>query len=275
MRRLLSIVLIFTSLTLNAQKVGISLCGGAALGYAHLGFLQAMEEAGIQPDCVSGTSMGAIIGMMYAAGYSPLEIKELIHKEHMDKLIGLFRLDLRRNGGIMGTEHIQKLLLKYVPHNNFDSLKIRFYCCSSNMNLLQPYYQGHGDRLVQHVMASAAIPGIFAPVLIDSTYYFDGFFHDNMPVQPLIDEHCDRRIGSYIILEHNGKTNNHRRLWMHAYNYIAFATSQKSIPLLTDVITIDPGSIWVDDFKKLEELYQIGYQAGKTYFENQISSGIE
>lgn len=113
------------------------------------------------------------------------------------------------------------------------------------------------------------------PVLIDSTYYFDGFFHDNMPVQPLIEEQCDRRIGSYIILEHNGKTNNHRRLWMHAYNYIAFATSQKSIPLLTDVITIDPGNIWVDDFKKLEELYQIGYQAGKTYFENQISSGIE
>ena len=70
----------------KAQKVGVALSGGAALGYAHLGVLQAMEEAGIRPECVSGTSMGAVMGMMYAAGYKPQEIKEIIKKEHFDHL---------------------------------------------------------------------------------------------------------------------------------------------------------------------------------------------
>ena len=69
--------------TAHSQKVGVSLAGGAALGYAHLGFLQAMDEAGIKPDCIVGTSMGAIVGMLYAAGNSPEEILQYIKDEEL------------------------------------------------------------------------------------------------------------------------------------------------------------------------------------------------
>ena len=107
-------------------KVGISLSGGAALGYAHIGFLQAMDEAGIRPDCIAGTSMGAIIGMMYAAGYAPREILQIVRKEHMNRLSGIYHFELRHKGGLMSTRHLQKVLSAYVPHNHFDSLPIRF-----------------------------------------------------------------------------------------------------------------------------------------------------
>lgn len=267
MKRIIVVFFTILCIGVQAQKVGVSLSGGGALGYAHIGFLQAMDEAGIQPSCISGTSMGAIIGMMYAAGYTPAEIKTLVHEEKMDRILRLFRLDFRRNGGLMGTEHIQKILLKYVPHNSFDSLKIKFYCCSSDMNHLTPHYQCSGGRLMEYVMSSAAIPGIFAPVVIDSIYYFDGGFHDNLPVKPLMDEQCDVRIGSYLLLEKPEDVRSLKKLWLHAYHYSAFATAQNSLPRLTDVITINPQSYWIDDFKNLDELYEIGYRAGKEYFD--------
>ena len=82
----------------GTAKTGISLCGGAALGYAHLGFLQAMEEAGIRPDCIAGTSMGAIMGMMYAAGYKPQEIKEIVKKGAFQPPLGAGALECSAPG---------------------------------------------------------------------------------------------------------------------------------------------------------------------------------
>ncbi len=269
MKRVTFLLIMIGSMCAQAQKVGISLSGGGALGFATLGFLQAMVVAGLTPDCIAGTSMGAIIGMMYAAGYSPQQIKEMAHKEKFDRISGVFRLDFRRDGGLMNTERIQKILLKYVPHNHFDSLHISFTCCSSDMNNLKPYYQNHGGNLVQYVMSSAAIPGIFAPVVVDSVYLYDGGFHDNLPVQPLLDEECDVRIGSYLVLEHTGEVKDLKKLWLHAYHYSSFSTAKANLPGFTHVVTIDPGDYWIDDFRKMEELYQIGYEAGIAYFQSQ------
>ena len=67
----------------NGKQLGVALCGGSAFGYAHLGFLQALDEAGVEVDRISGTSMGAIVGMFYAAGYSPREIVNIIKQERM------------------------------------------------------------------------------------------------------------------------------------------------------------------------------------------------
>ena len=86
---------------LNAEGVqlGVALCGGSAFGYAHLGFLQALEEAGVRVDRVSGTSMGAIVGMFYAAGYSPREIVDIVKKERMVRKARIFKPPSRRRDG--------------------------------------------------------------------------------------------------------------------------------------------------------------------------------
>ena len=250
----------------GTAKTGISLCGGAALGYAHLGFLQAMEEAGIRPDCIVGTSMGAIMGMMYAAGYKPQEIKEIVKKEHFDRLWGLVPLSVPRRGGLIPMTRIRRVLLKYVPHDSFDSLSIRFYCCTFDVNRLQPVYMGKGDSLVRYVCASAAIPTLFSPIRINGNYCVDGGVCDNLPVRPLLEEGCDVRIGVNLLLEKPGRPMLAETIGLHALSYCVFATSQSSLEQLTGVVTIDPGEYWMTDFNKVDELYEIGYQAGKRYF---------
>lgn len=256
------------ALPLQAQKTGISLSGGAALGYAHLGFLQAMDEAGIRPDCICGTSMGAVMGMMYAAGYKPQEIKEIVKKEHMDRIGGLFRFNLKHKGGLISTRHLEKTLRKYVPHDNFDSLEIRFYCCTSDMNHLKAVYRGYGDSLIRYVLASAAMPGIFAPIRLNGAYCVDGGVHDNLPVQPLLDEGCDVRIASFLLIEQPSDDKKVKDLWMHAYSYCTFSTALSQLEKFTDIVSIDPGDYWLTDFRKIDELYETGYRTGKQYIEN-------
>ena len=250
----------------KAQKVGVALSGGAALGYAHLGVLQAMEEAGIRPECVSGTSMGAVMGMMYAAGYKPQEIKEIVKKEHFDRLLGLVPLSVPRRGGLIPMSRIRRVLLKYVPHDSFDSLAIRFYCCTFDVNRLQPVYMGRGDSLVRYVCASAAIPTLFSPIRINGNYCVDGGVCDNLPVRPLLEEGCDVRIGVNLLLEKPGRPMLAETIGLHALSYCVFATSQSSLEQLTGLVTIDTGEYWMTDFNKVDELYEIGYQAGKRYF---------
>lgn len=262
------LVLCLFSLPLQAQKTGVSLSGGAALGYAHLGFLQAMDEAGIRPDCICGTSMGAIMGMFYAAGYKPQEIKEIAKKEHMDRIYGLSRFSLKHKGGLLNTRHIEKILRKYIPHNNFDSLPIRFYCCTSDMNHLKAIYKGSGDSLISYVVASAAVPGIFAPIQIDGAYCMDGGIHDNLPALPLIAEQCEVRIASLLLTEQASDNKKLKNLWMHAYSYSGYATGLAQLDKFTDIVRIDPGGYWLTDFRKIEELYDIGYRTGKAYFES-------
>ena len=252
--------------TAHAQKVGVSLAGGAALGYAHLGFLQAMDEAGVKPDCIVGTSMGAIIGMLYAAGYSPEEILQFIKDEEMDQLTGIVFFSLHKKGGFISTDRIQKMLLKYVPHNSFDSLKCRFYCCSFNVDSIKPVYKGSGDNLVKYVMASSAVPIVFSPVWINDCPHVDGGVYDNLPIQPLLDEQCDIRIGSLLLLEKPQQKHDVASLWLRSVFSVPFMNSFQHVDQFTDIIKIDPQEYRLIDFKHVDELYQIGYEAGKEYF---------
>ena len=182
----------------NGKQLGVALCGGSAFGYAHLGFLQALDEAGVEVDRISGTSMGAIVGMFYAAGYSPREIVNIIKQERMLRKTNIFRLNFKNDGGLADYGRMREIMLKYVPHNSFDSLEIPFYCCVADMNHLKPVYVSTGGKLREFVSASASVPRVFAPVMIDSVYYVDGYIFNNLPVEPLIEAGCDVTIGLYI-----------------------------------------------------------------------------
>jgi NTE family protein len=262
-------VILGTSLAAEAQKTGVTLGGGGAVGYAHIGVLQAMEEAGVKPDCIVGSSMGSVIAVLYAQGYSPQEIVKMLKKERMNHLGHLYRPHLRRAGGIIDTRRIQRILKKYVPHNSFDSLKTKFYCCAMSMNDLAPRYQCSGGNLAEYVMASVAIPALFAPVEINGVYYFDGGMMDYLPVEPLIKEGCERRIGINIDIERPRKITSPKGLWAHAYTNSCYRTSFKTLPFFTDVISIDPTHFWMHNFKKMDSIYDIGYSTGKRYFSEQ------
>ncbi len=246
-------------------KIGISLSGGSALGYAHLGILQAMEEAGFKPDCIVGTSMGAIMGVLYAAGHSPQHIRDLLKEEKVDHILHLAFPNIPQPGGLVNTGRIQKILLKYLPSNNFSMLKTKYYCCVSNMNTLEPEYHCEGDNLVQYVMASACMPVAFAPIKINNCYYVDGGIQDHLPIQPLLDEQCDIRIGSNVLVEKPG----HKRvqlIWIHAFLCCSFFTYKHTADKFTNVIPVNTGKYWITDFKELDAIYNIGYRIGTEYF---------
>lgn len=256
--------------TLNAGGVqlGVALCGGSAFGYAHLGFLQALEDAGVRVDRISGTSMGAIVGMFYAAGYSPREIVDIVKKERMVRKSRIFKPNLHHDGGMADYTHLRKMMAKYIPYNSFDSLKIPFYCCVSDMNHLKPVYVSTGNKLREYVSASASVPRVFAPVMIDSVYYVDGYIFNNLPVEPLIDAGCNVTIGLYIqrdtVME---RIDDPSIISSRAFAVNSNLCTLDHVHLCTYGIAIKVGDLGKLDFGKIDEFFEYGYKAGKEFLE--------
>ena len=256
--------------TLNnaGVQLGVALCGGSAFGYAHLGFLQALEDAGVRVDRVSGTSMGAIVGMFYAAGYSPREIVNIIKEERMVKKSRIFKPNFHYDGGLADYERLRGTMAKYVPHNSFDSLKIPFHCCVSDMNHLRPVYVSTGGNLREFVSASASVPRVFAPVMIDSVYYVDGYIFNNLPVEPLIDAGCNVTIGLYIqrdtVME---RIDDPGIIASRAFAVNSNLCTLDHVHLCTYGVAIKVGNLGKLDFGKIDEFFEYGYKAGKEFLE--------
>lgn len=260
----------------DSVRIGVSLCGGSAKGYAHLGFLQAMDDAGIKIDCISGTSMGAIVGMFYAAGYSPMEIIEIIKHERMLKKRRIFRLNLKRDGGLADMSRMREMMLKYVPHDSFDSLKIPFYCCVTDVTNARPVYVSTGGRLCEWVTASASIPRVFAPMLIDSVYYVDGYILNNLPVEPLVEAGCNVRIGVFFVGGKKKKPlDNPKDVAAKAFALNSNLCTYDHLHLCTHKVGINVHGLKKLDFDKIDEFYLYGYQAGIEFLQKLLKQENE
>jgi NTE family protein len=173
-------------------KTGLVLSGGGARGFAHLGVLQALNEAGIYPDIISGTSAGALAGVMYCDGHSPREILKLMTRNS--------RLDYMRpilpRDGILEISGINKILETNLTARKFEELKLPLIVCATDLNNGTPVYFSKGD-LITSVIASSSIPVMFKPVIINKIYYVDGGVLDNLPVKP-VETKCSLLIGSFV-----------------------------------------------------------------------------
>jgi NTE family protein len=173
-------------------KTGIVLSGGGARGFSHLGVLQALNEAGIFPDAISGVSSGAIAGVFYADGYKPVEILNL--------LSGNKRLDYMSfampNYGLMEMTGLLKILSRYLTARSFEELKIPLFVAATNLNYGKITYFSSGD-LINVIVASSSIPVLFKPTIINSLEYVDGGVIDNLPIHPL-SRKCETLIGSHV-----------------------------------------------------------------------------
>jgi NTE family protein len=181
------------------EKIGICLSGGGALGFAHIGALQALEEVGIKPNYVSGTSMGSIIGVLYAAGYSPAEILQLIEKEKVYKIYNILKLDVTGKTGLAQSAKLRKILHNCIPYNTFDSLEKFFAVCCTDIKNGRASIFSSGNHLKEYVIASSSIPYIFKTVKIEGVEYVDGGIINNFPVEPLIEAQCDMIIGVSVV----------------------------------------------------------------------------
>jgi NTE family protein len=171
---------------------GLVLSGGGARGYAHLGVMKALNEAGIFPDVISGTSAGAIAGSLYADGYKPEEILNILAKNS--------RLDFVRpivpKDGLMKMTGLIRLLKETLRAKTFEELKTKLFVTATDLINGKIRYFSRGE-LISPIIASASIPVVFRPVIIDNISYVDGGVLDNMPLAP-IENSCEMLIGSYV-----------------------------------------------------------------------------
>ncbi|MBP4139713.1 patatin-like phospholipase family protein [Flavobacterium sp. P7388] len=207
--------------TVKRKKIGLVLSGGGAKGFAHIGVLKVLEEAGIKIDFIGGTSMGAIIGGLYASGYNATQIDSIFQQTNFDELINdyiprssknfygkrndeLYALVLPFNKLRVGIpEALSKGMYNYnlltsltrnVRHvRDFNKLPIPFLCIGTNIETGEEVLLDKGN-LVQAMMASAAFPSLFSPVEIDGKLLVDGGVINNYPIKEV------RELGADIII---------------------------------------------------------------------------
>ena len=253
--------------TTKKQKIGLALSGGGALGFAHIGALQALEEHGVKPDFISGSSMGAIIGAIYCAGYSPAKIMRIIQAEKLYKLDKLMSPNLNfKQKGLSSHATLRATLKELIPHDCFDSLEIPFAVCVTNITsgIYEYYYSGKG--IVEYVVASASIPGVFDPVVIKNTTYVDGGVLNNLPAEILHQKGCDYIIGVDVLpfLPIEKKTIIDITLW--SIRLMQHSNTQNGIKYCNWLIESNAIEKYNElEFDKYKEIYQYGYKAMTEY----------
>lgn len=160
-------------------KIGLALGGGAARGWAHIGVLKALRDAGIKPDIIAGTSIGAVVGGCYAAGH--LDKLEAFARELTPRRIfGYLDINLAGTGLING-QRLCDRLDKHLGDQNIEDLPVKFAAVATEIGTGHEHWLSRG-RLVDAVRASYALPGIFKPVRIGGRWLFDGAIVNPIPV---------------------------------------------------------------------------------------------
>ncbi|WP_452231637.1 patatin-like phospholipase family protein [Lacinutrix sp. MEBiC02595] len=174
------------------MNIGLVLSGGGVRGVAHIGAIKALEEAGIYPTHISGTSAGAIVGSLYAAGLGWEEIL------HFFKTVPIFKTSkfTFKKPGFIDTEKLADEFKSFFPIDDFNSLQKRLFVTATNIETgkLEVFSAG---ELIKPILASASFPGVFTPVNIGKFHYIDGGVLNNFPIEPLKDI-CSSIIGVYV-----------------------------------------------------------------------------
>src|SRR5688572_1413401 len=141
------------------HEIGIAFSGGGTRGVVHIGALKALEENGIFPSVVSGTSAGSIVGAMYAHGYTAAEILAIASER---SLLWMFSLRLPTKGFVRHT-FLRKMLKRYIPADTFEDLKRPLYIAATNLNSGKAEVF-HSGPLHDVIVASASIPVLYEPI---------------------------------------------------------------------------------------------------------------
>ncbi len=255
------IVLFFvTTSVADGRKVGLTLSGGGALGFAHVGVLQAFADNGIEFDCVVGTSMGAIVGSLYAAGVNPQEMLQLTKRHHLNKTLKLISVQ-RSSTGISSHKALREALEEVLPIN-FDSLQKPFFVSVTNLTTAQNEIVSSGEHLIDYVVASASVPGIFEVVDIAGNQYVDGGVLNNMPAQALVGL-CDVIVGVDVVADYEkNKLQRTREVTTRALRMMIQSNSLQGQRLCNYLIKPQVLKNFSEtDFDKHQEIYQFGYNA--------------
>ncbi|MBI6951716.1 MULTISPECIES: patatin-like phospholipase family protein [unclassified Pseudomonas] len=302
MRRLLfCLLLMLTSITLHAAetarpKIGLVLSGGAARGLAHIGVLKALEEQGVRIDAIAGTSMGAVVGGLYASGYSIAELEKLAttldwqqalsdapprkdvpfrRKQDDRDFLVKQKLSFRDDGslglplGVIQGQNLALLLESKLAHaadvRDFDKLPIPFRAVATDITSGEKviFRRGH---LPQVIRASMSIPAVFAPVELDGRLLVDGGMTDNIPLDVVREMGVDMA----IVVDIGTPLRNRKQLATvvdvlnQSITLMTRRNSEEQLASLRheDILVQPPLSAFgVTDFGRAQDMIDAGYRA--------------
>ncbi len=247
------------------MKIGISLSGGGARGVGHIGVLKALLEADIKPQFVSGTSAGSVVGVLYAAGYSPEEMLQFVDES---KFYRLMKFGLP-NAGFTKLTYLRERLEEALPIDDFSSLKLPLFVAITNL-LTGSLEMRTSGTLFDVIVASSSIPLVFQPVEIDNAFYVDGGLLCNMPVEVLLPE-VDFVIGVNLIPRahvNKKKVNNLIGVAQRCFDLSIIGNTHSHASQchwLIEPEGID--DIGIFQFARYKKIYEIGYESAKKQIE--------
>lgn len=232
---------------------------------AHIGVLKAMEEFGLEAKIVTGSSVGALIGALYANGNSVLDMMRFFKETPLFKY-NYFAL---AKPGLIDTERYIDVFKAYFPHDRFESLQKELHVVATNLELGEEEFITQGE-LIKPLLASAALPPVFSPVRYKEMLYADGGIMNNFPSEPLVGK-VDYVIGSNVsIVSKSQKKNlsNSIQLTGRVTGLMIYAINRKKIKACD--LVFEPKElehVGILDKKSLEKAYAIGYETAVREFE--------
>ena len=295
LRKLFAFILVisFVVTEVSSQTIGVVMSGGGAKGLYHVGVLEALEENGIPIDYIAGTSMGAIVAGLYAAGYSPKEMREIVNsgivKEWISgridsKYLPYYRevsrqpsffnvgLDFNVDDGaklfiptniISSTQIDMALMDMFAPATaacggDFNKLMVPFLCAASDITKRDLDILTSGS-LEKAIRASMSLPLIFKPVKIGKSILYDGGIYDNFPWKPLDERFKPGYIIGVKCTEGNTPPNVNDNLFDQAFS-IAMQITDYNLPKGRSIMIDRAVKVSMLDFNNANAIMDLGYE---------------
>jgi NTE family protein len=270
--------------------IGLALSGGGARGLAHIGVLQWLEENHIPVDSIAGTSMGGLVGALYATGRSPAEMRQFVEAIHWDEAmasepsypqLSYRRKEDRRTDQIpaqLGLKNglngplgfsagqgvgllLDRIAFPYSTVTSFDDLPIPFRCVATDMLSGDAVVLKDGS-LAQSLRATMAIPGLFTPVELDGKVLADGGLVDNIPTDVARQMNADIVIAVNIGTSLVGRKDleSLTAFLTQAVDIMTLGNDRRALRLADAQITPNLGAFTILDFSHADEIIRLGYQ---------------
>lgn len=304
MKKLLLVIICSLSFLplMQAQRVGLVLSGGGAKGLTHIGVIRALEDSGIPIDYITGTSMGAIIGSLYAMGYSPDDMVELIASPDFKRwYTGQVEPDymyfFKKNRPMpefltirMSVKDSVKVKTQFLPtsvinpiqmnlaflqkfaqataysRGDFDDLFVPFRCVASDVYNKRPVVFKHGD-LGDAVRTSMSFPFVFKPIRVDGNLLYDGGIYNNFPVDVMTEDFGPEFILGSVVAK-NPEEPEQDDLMSQIDNMVMQKTDYSIPDSLGIVLKFQYDDVSLMDMDRVYELQEIGYKETMLYLDS-------
>lgn len=245
------------------NKIGLALGSGAARGLAHIGVLKVLERNEIPVDFISGSSIGAVIGALYAVTRNVNQMEKIVMSADWRLFLSL--LDPISSQGLLRGTKIKKFLMDFIGDASFKDLKIPTVISATDLQTGEVVYLEKGN-LGEAMMASSAIPLIFQPINIDGRVLIDGGLSAPLPIEPLKKMGADKIIAVNLdgdfFTRRKAKLSAGELAW-HTINILRYNLAERDSEMADVVVVPEVGDIWGHEFLNGKKAIAAGEKAAQ------------